>query len=268
MLIDALKNWAELGLPEKPILLKEFSDGLNHHCGLIEAGKQKYVTKLFQHSFNQSLRAEYLACEAGVAPRIFSAADNLTVSQYIDDSGYSDERLIELCEAIRKTHEISQEGSELFNLSQLLNRYLEDAPESMISWHSLLRPLISEFTQDPTQPVFCHNDLVEENCLFDTQQVWLIDWEFAQSNNPWFDLGSIILYFKLDPTQTNKLLTHYFGHAEFDASNRITQLAQLCVLWCDLLWQISKRGHGYIAKSQKRFDDLADRAERLGVELN
>lgn len=268
MLIDALNNWAELGLPEKPTLLKEFNDGLNHHCGLIKAGNQQYVTKLFQHSFNQSLRAEYLACEAGVAPRIFSAANNLTVAQYIEDSGFNDERLIDLCQAIKKTHEISQEDSELLDLSQVLNRYLEDAPESIASWHTLIAPLIKQFAEDPTPAVFCHNDLVKENCLFDKQQAWLIDWEFARLNNPWFDLGSVILYFKLDTLQTNKLLAHYFGHTEFEASSSITKLAQLCVLWCDLLWKISKYGPEYIAEAQERFDDLAERAERLGVELN
>lgn len=268
MLIDALKSWAELGLPEKPVLLKEFGDGLNHHCGLIESGKQKYVAKLFQHSFNKSLRAECLASEAGIAPQIFSAADNLSVSQYISDSGFSDERLIELCQAIKNAHNINQEDTELFNLGLSLDRYLESAPDSMKSWHTLLTPLISEFSQDPTPPVYCHNDLVKENCLFDAQQVWLIDWEFAQLNNPWFDLGSIILYFKLDPPKTNKFLTHYFGHKKFDASSRITQLAQLCVLWCDLLWQISKHGHAYIVEAQERFDELAERAKQLDIELN
>ena len=267
MLIDALKNWAELGLPEQPILLKEFSSGLNHHCGLIESGKQKYVAKLFKHSFNKSLRAEYFARVAGVAPQIFSAADNLSIYQYINDSGFSDERLIELCRAIKKTHNISQEDTEPFNLSLSLEHYLESAPDSMISWHALLTPLINEFSQDPTPIVFCHNDLVKENCLFDTRKAWLIDWEFAQLNSPWFDLGSIVLYFKLSPSQTNNLLAHYFGHEQFEASSRITQLAQLCVLWCDLLWQISKHGHGYIARMQERFDDLAERAKQLGVEL-
>jgi len=162
MLIDALKNWAELGLAEQPILLKEFSDGLNHQCGLIESGEQKFVAKFFQHSFNKCLRAEYFASEAGVAPQIFSAANNLSIYQYI--------------------------------LGLSLDHYLEDAPDSMISWHTLLTPLINEFCQDPTPLVFCHNDLVKENCLFDAQQAWLIDWEFAQLNNPWFDLGSIVLW--------------------------------------------------------------------------
>ena len=268
MLIDALKNWAELGLAEQPILLKEFSDGLNHQCGLIESGEQKYVAKFFQHSFNKCLRAEYFASEAGVAPQIFSAANNLSIYQYINDSGFSDERLIELCQAIKKTHSISQEDTEPFNLSLSLDHYLEDAPDSMISWHTLLTPLINEFCQDSTPSVFCHNDLVKENCLFDAQQAWLIDWEFAQLNNPWFDLGSIVLYFKLDSSQANKLLVHYFGHEKFDASSRITQLAQLCVLWCDLLWQVSKHGHEYTLEAQERFDDLAERAKRLGVELS
>ncbi len=268
MLIDALENWAEFGLAEKPTLLKEFNGGLNHRCGLIKVGNQQYVTKLFQHSFNQSIRAEHLACEAGIAPRIFSATNNVMVSEYISDSGYSNERLVELCQAIKRTHKISHEGSELFNLKQVLNRYIKNAPDSLLTWHTLLTPLIAEFSQDPTPPVFSHNDLVKENCLFDRQQAWLIDWEFAQLNNPWFDLGSIMLYFELNSSQANQLFEHYFGHTEFDALSRISQLAQLCVLWCDLLWQISKHGHGYIAEARERFDDLAKRAKRLDVELS
>ncbi len=268
MLIDALKNWSELGLPEKPTLLKEFSDGLNHHCGLIESGKQKYVAKLYQHSFNKSLRAEYLACETGVAPQIFSAANKLTISQYINDLGFNDERLLQLCQTIKKTHRIQPLDPEPINLGELLDLYLENAPDRIISWHTLLAPLISEFGADPTPLTFCHNDLVKENCLFDTQKAWLIDWEFAQLNNPWFDLGSIIFYFNLSSSQADRLLANYFGHAKFKASDRITQLAQICVLWCDLLWQISKRGPEYIVDTQDRFDDLAERAKRLGIELN
>jgi len=251
----------------EPELLQLFSQGLNHQCALIKSGEQRYVAKRFHHSFDHTIQTESIASEARVSPSIVFAENGFALYQYINDLGFSENRLGLLCGGLKKTHQLKPISSNELNLLSVYKEYLDEAPNKLVNLHEQLMPLLKEFVEDPTPKVFCHNDLVRENCLFDDQQAWLIDWEFAQINNPWFDIGSIVLYFELDTSQTDELLTGYFEHTKFNASSRLCKLAQLCVLWCDLLWQVSKYGHDKVEHEQSRFNNLIERAKELGIEL-
>lgn len=272
MLHEALKHWKELGFTVKPKLIDVFDKGLNHYCGLLESGGDKFVIKVFTHSFERAIEAEYLGSEAHVSPTILSAANNIAVYQYIPNRRFKDSDLAHLCASLKATHSIKPIAHQGLNhqaldLLSVCDSYLVGSPSRLQQYHLQLLALLKEFTNDTTPLVFCHNDLVQENCLFDEQQAWFIDWEFAQVNNPWFDLASIMLYFNLDNTQADVLLQSYFDNKHFHSSSRLCVLAKLCVLWCDLLWQVHTKGLKYIERNEERFKALEKMAKTLNVEL-
>jgi thiamine kinase-like enzyme len=267
MLNQALSSWSDWGLAEEPTLIKVFDDGKNHHTGLIQVGEKKMVLKVFKHSFNRTIEAEYWASERLVSPRLYMAANNTALYQFIEDHGYRPKRLKDLAHTLRLTHQAEHKAVSEFDLIGFCDSYLVTAEADIHQWHDALMPALIEFTQDQTPSTYCHNDLVAENCLFSNDAALIIDWEFAQPNNPWFDLGAIIYYFGLSKSQTKEFLASYKPGWEAKVSQRILYTSQVAVLWCDLLWSMHVFGNEYQNKHADRFEQLRELAIKLDITL-
>jgi thiamine kinase-like enzyme len=269
MLNQALSKWSDWGLAEKPSLVQIFEDGQNHHTGLIQAGDKKFVLKIFKHSFNRTIEAEYWASERLISPRLYMAANNTALYEFIEDQGYNPKRLKDLARTLSHTHTNRDDKKRVseFDLIGFCDNYLVTAEAEIHQWHAALMPALLEFTQDQTPRTFCHNDLVVENCLFTTNSALIIDWEFAQSNNPWFDLGAIIYYFGLTKSQTEEFLACYLPGWENKVKQRILYTSQIAVLWCDLLWSMHVMGNEYQKRHADRFEQLRKLALSLDIRL-
>jgi len=267
MLNQALRNWSDWGLAEKPTLVRVFEDGQNHHTGLIQSGDKKLVLKVFKHSFSRTIKAEYWASERLVSPRLYMAANNTALYEFIDDKGYKPTRLKELARTLSLTHHGKDKVVSEFDLIGFCDSYLVTAETVTQQWHAALLPALLEFTQDQTPSAFCHNDLVVNNCLFTDDSVLIIDWEFAQANNPWFDLGAIIYYFRLTKRQTKEFLACYQAGWESKVKQRILYTSQVAVLWCDLLWSMHVMGNEYQNTHAHRFEKLRKLVLKLDITL-
>jgi thiamine kinase-like enzyme len=60
---------------------------------------------------------------------------------------------------------------------------------------------------------FCHNDLLNENFLFD-DHIRILDWEYAAMGDPFFDLANFSMSNGLLAPADERLLTHYFGYCD------------------------------------------------------
>lgn len=267
MLNQALSNWSDWGLTEKPTLIQVFEDGQNHHTGLIQAGDKELVLKVFKHSFNRTIKAEYWSSELLVSPRLYMAANNIALYEFIEDKGYKPTRLKDLARTLSLIHQGKDKVVSEFDLIGFCDGYLATADAATQRWHAALLPVLLEFTQDQTPSAFCHNDLVVKNCLFTDDSALIIDWEFAQANNPWFDLGAIIYYFSLTKHQTEEFLACYQPGWESNVTQRILYTSQVAVLWCDLLWNMHLFGNEYQNTHAKRFEQLRKLALSLDIRL-
>ncbi len=267
MLNKALENWSNWGLLDEPVLVNVYRDGLNHHTGLIKSGDKHLVLKVFEHSFDRTIKAEYLASELGVSPKLYMAANNIALYEFIDDQGFRANSLAGLAQSLTHAHQCDDVSIEPFGLIEYCNSYLANANASMHQWHEILLPALNEFVEDSTPWTFCHNDLVMQNCLFSEGKAVFIDWEYAQPNNPWFDLASLIQYFNLDDVQIETLLSNYRKGWQAKVKDRIVHTSQIAVLWCDLLWHMQKRGNDYQTHHFERFERLRKLALELDLEL-
>jgi thiamine kinase-like enzyme len=57
----------------------------------------------------------------------------------------------------------------------------------------------------------CHNDLQIPNFIDDGTSIQVLDWEFAGTGNPYFDLGSVTVNAELDGPERTRFLRAYFG---------------------------------------------------------
>jgi len=64
----------------------------------------------------------------------------------------------------------------------------------------------------PYVPTLCHNDWVSGNIGFTDQRDYLIDYEYAGDNDPYFDVMSFITENKLTEDERKEFLDTYFDH--------------------------------------------------------
>ena len=77
----------------------------------------------------------------------------------------------------------------------------------------------------------CHNDLNPGNVLTDGTRSWLVDWDSAGLNDPMFDVGSIVHWFRLDRDREQALMHAYFDRAPTEIERaKLTLMKQ--VVWC------------------------------------
>ncbi|MEY4530647.1 MAG: hypothetical protein RLZZ156_1368, partial [Deinococcota bacterium] len=56
----------------------------------------------------------------------------------------------------------------------------------------------------------CHNDLLPANILL-TDQLWIVDWEYAGNGNQAFELGNLAANLELNELELQNLISLYYG---------------------------------------------------------
>lgn len=266
-LLDRLKDWTDWGMPGQPCVLQTFTAGQNHTTALVQADGQKWVVKLFSHSFHPASTAQQWAAELGIAPTMEIIDQNVALMPYIESIPFyrsTPNQLSQLAHALSRLHNTENSTLPRFDLLSFCAQYLQDCDTKTRQQHSDLLPALDLFINDATDWCACHNDLVQSNCLFTTQQVWLIDWEYAMHHNPWFDLAAILLYFELDTDSARRFLAAYRDDWSALTDSPIFYAAQIALLWGDLLWHMAKYGHDYRQQNPHRFAQL----NRLSISLS
>lgn len=260
------KQWQALGIESEPILIKQFSEGENHHTCLIKSGADTWVIKKFEHSFDQAVEGQKHAAALGIAPAIKRAESPLLLMGYIDAQPLANphnQDLDRLAACLAKLHAAPYSGSRVFDLVGFSEHYANQVGSWEQNKHRELSGALDWFCQDQTPTTFCHNDLVLQNIIIKNEQTFFIDWEFAAINNPWFDLAAVIVYASLDKDQAKRFLTAYQPTWGELVNKPIFLSAQITLLWLDLLWHCAREPN-YRSLHQPRFDHL----EKLASEFN
>ena len=61
-------------------------------------------------------------------------------------------------------------------------------------------------------PVLSHNDVNPSNLALDGERLLLLDWDVTSPNDPYYDLGTLAAFMRLDETSSLALLSAYEGH--------------------------------------------------------
>lgn len=157
---------------------------------------------------------------AGLSPKVVAFAKNGDcVTEWIHNSrafiepSMSNEDLIHTVNAIKKVHELPRIIGN-FSAFKRYSRYKRESKVATVDDYEDKIVSLANIYFKRDKKVLSHNDIVFGNMIKDTKtnNIYLIDYEFAGMNHPFFDLASLISENLLDSKeQFDLILKTYLG---------------------------------------------------------
>ena len=141
-----------------------------------------------------------------------------------------------ISEYIQGKHKTTLSSGNLHSLAQqlrLLHSIEIDTPPTILAIPNTESTPVAQFSHEP---VLCHNDLNPQNLLWRETDLMLIDWEYAGSNDRYFDLASVVVEFGLGELERGILMEAYFQPILWDREKLETYTRlyrEVCQQWWD-----------------------------------
>jgi thiamine kinase-like enzyme len=87
-------------------------------------------------------------------------------------------------------------------------------PGDYEAYVSDFRRIRAALAVNPVSTVPCNNDLLAGNIVDDGERIWLIDYDYAGNNDPYFELGNTWTECELDEVHLAELVTAYVGRED------------------------------------------------------
>lgn len=188
-----------------------------------------------KHLFNYPLEKDILehVSDLDTTVRYFDAETGIKISDYVHNAETFELKYIkEAAQLIKKLHDKQYLCGTRFDIIERFESFYVDN-----SLHHL-KPYIRylhDAQSASTNLTLCHNDLVKGNFLFSDSGNYLIDYEYACDNDPYFDIMSFITENDIqDQDHRNEFYESYFGHLptpEEQSKLKIFERAHH-ILWC------------------------------------
>jgi thiamine kinase len=206
--LDQYPHWqSDSPLCDKPVIAEQLTGGRSNISLRVSSGEQQFVLRLdginpqrLGLNRNAELRIQQAASLAGLAPQpiYFNPELGVLVSRYCPEQEpdwQPREELQAIAELLRQIHQLPPVKYRL----QALDRarlYIAMRPKVEAHGEQKLRidqelQSLAQALQDSAAPCLCHNDLLAANRLFNGKQLLAIDWEYAATGDPYFELAAI-----------------------------------------------------------------------------
>ncbi len=206
--------------------------------GMVER-KNEEVNTMLSYRMNISPEILYFNEDTGIKlTRFIDGAETLTsatIQRY--------ENLVQIADIFRTLHNSAVRMNNDFNVFREIHSYeqlLKNAGAKMYDGYDEVRKRVFALSDRlnvlgvELKP--CHNDLVAENFIKDTEgRIYLIDWEYSGMNDPMWDFAAMFLESDFTEDNRNCVLELYSGHP---ATSRMKEKILIYQILMDILWSI------------------------------
>ena len=109
--------------------------------------------------------------------------------------------------------------------------------------------LFESLTANEDDWVVCHNDLIAAN-LVQGERLFILDWEYASLNHPYFDLATVLENHALTESQSQLFLDAYSGERQSIDIVKLDQWRQL-THYIALFWLMVIKKYATISETEK-----------------
>ncbi len=211
-------------------------------------------------AYNVGIGAEpiaYLERHNAILTRFLEQAETLTAQQ-------AKTQLEAVVQALKTIHG-APAFPKSFSAFETTRQYHQLALEKNVVFPTDTRYLLEHLTQieqildSHAMITSCHNDLLPANLLL-TNQLWIVDWEYAGNGNLFFDLGNLAANLELTDSELETLTKLYFGktnaklHAQIQLMRLVSDARE--AFWGFLQSGISSLEFDFTHYAQTHFERL------------
>jgi thiamine kinase-like enzyme len=254
--------------------------GMTNRNFLVEDCGRRFVVRLGEDNpVHNILRwheraASEAAARAGVSPPVVHAEPGLLVLEFIDGKTFDEpdvradiERIAPLLRRAHRAVGEAMQGATLafwpfqVNRDYIARLHRENSRHmSKLARYAAVNSAL-ERALGPIDMIFGHNDLLPANIIDDGKRLWLIDWDYAGFNTPFFDLGGLASNASFSAPETDQLLERYFDRPVDDAMRRGATIMSVVSLMRETLWSMASEQNAmvdfdYAAYTQKNEERL------------
>lgn len=218
---------------EAPISIKFLERGLTNNNYLLEFKDKKHVLRipkqenmeLFDYKLEKRILQLVKPLNLDTPLLYYNAENGIKVSDFIENADHFKRKyLVEATQLIRKLHDSKLKSGRTYDIVEMFNKYkqYDGDPlfDSSFAYHYLDKA--KKLSNDLN--TLCHNDLVEGNFLFTNEKSYLIDYEYAMDNHPYFDLMSLITENDIQETKDRRIIYETYFEQEI-SQNVLDELA-------------------------------------------
>ena len=185
-------------------IVKRLLGGMSHFTYHIQAKDIDYTIRLIGKAGNLYVdRVEELENIKRIIPLglnnetvFFDTKTGVKIAKYIPGTVLTEldimDHLPKIAETLKKLHNSKIEPFKDYELKKRLERYesyincrSEKYLELKSKWFQMYEEVYQKYPK-----VFCHNDAQRSNMVLANNQLYLLDWEYAALNDPYYDIAS------------------------------------------------------------------------------
>jgi thiamine kinase-like enzyme len=232
----------------------DLNKGLTNHNVLVTVRGESFIVRFpkadADRIVNRRHEAKALALIAttglDVETLFFDPITGIKITRYVKDLETFGEtslpdRIERTAALMRRLHALQTPIGELFDPIARYRQYRAHVNHPLIEDASA-KTVIQAVDQLPTRFTLCHNDWVPGNIGFTHDRDYLLDYEYAGDNDPFFDVMSFITENELTAKESQRFLLAYFGRLpNTDEQHRLDRYEDLHnLLWCTwatMMWE-------------------------------
>lgn len=241
---DKIQKKLEKSLKQDVEAFHYLPQGLSNHNFYVKSHGKEYVVRypkeanqaLFDYELEAKVLREVEDLNINVPTLAFDQEKGVKISPYIPDAKhFSLSYLDRACDLILGLHKAAIKVGVEYDIVEEFEKY-QDYPGEPLFDTSYAVDNLYYVQALEDEKILCHNDLVEGNFLFSEEGDYLIDYEYAKDNHPFFDIMSFITENDIqDVSAREHIYQRYFGrkpHKE-EREKLLAFERALHVLWAE-----------------------------------
>lgn len=176
----------------------------------------------------------------------YDSSNRIRMTRWLDNclefkDYIKDDKYLKATKLIKKLHNYEFKVNHDFDIYEMYLKFKYNIKYQLFDY-AKYEYLFLEFNNLNHKKVLCHNDLVSGNILFKDDEAYLIDYEYAAMNHPYFDIMSLISENNIDDEDIRKqIYQEYFGNKLNDEILKELQLIEnmqnlLWAAWANMLY--------------------------------
>ncbi|MBN33440.1 MAG: choline kinase [Rhodospirillaceae bacterium] len=280
---DAAAKAAGLPCWSGPVDPQPVSGGITNTNFRVDDGGRSYMVRIGGNIPVHGIRrtyetaASHAAHAVGVAPGVVFTTKGALVIDWIEGQTFSEAEASDpanLSRIVELLHRLHRDGAKhlrgrapLFWVFHVVRDYghrMIDDGHRLKGEVPRLMALADELEKavGAIELALCHNDLLAANFIDDGSRLWLVDWEYAGYDTPFFDLANLASNNQMDAGQQTALMEAYWGRAATTENHHRLGAMMCASLLREAMWGMVQEVHSsldvdfeaYTAENTARFE--------------